>query len=370
VTKGGILFVVGQLGYGGLERQLCYLVRGLVARAIVPDVLVWGSSEEDTYSSKLTGIGVRVWRFRSGIGAARKMLRLVEISRSLRPGIIHSYSDFTNVAAKVASLVSGAPALGSVRANHKWENRNSHMVLWSLCSRFPEWQVYNNFQAYFDAQRSGFPLTPKRVFVVRNGVDLEHFAPLPPQRSGRCRALGVGSLYPKKNWGLVVDACEELKLRNVVLDISIVGEGPERGILQKAIDQKRLGEDVRLLGTSDDVRPALAQCSFLVHVSNNEGCPNVIMEAMACGRAVVCTDAGDSRYIVDDGITGFVVPKKDLRALVDRMSRLVADRGLCVRMGEKGRAKAEREFGLDRLVDETLQVYSLAGWRPPRRCAA
>jgi len=86
------------------------------------------------------------------------------------------------------------------------------------------------------------------------------------------------------------------------------------------------------------------------------------MEAMACGRAVVATDAGDIPSLVDDGKTGFVVPRGDDTALVDRLEKLIVGRDLCKRMGEAGRAKAEREFGVDRLVSDTLAVYRAAGW--------
>jgi glycosyltransferase involved in cell wall biosynthesis len=87
------------------------------------------------------------------------------------------------------------------------------------------------------------------------------------------------------------------------------------------------------------------------------------MEAMACGRAVVATDAGDVPLLVEDGKTGFVVRRGEDAALVDRMIRLITDRELCRRMGEAGRAKAEQEFGLDRLVAETLAGYRNAGWK-------
>lgn len=89
----------------------------------------------------------------------------------------------------------------------------------------------------------------------------------------------------------------------------------------------------------------------------------MVMEAMACGRAVVATDVGDARRLVQEGRTGFVVPRGDAEGLADRVARLVEDPCLCRRMGEAGRERAEREFGLDRLVDETLAVYRSEGWR-------
>jgi glycosyltransferase involved in cell wall biosynthesis len=107
----------------------------------------------------------------------------------------------------------------------------------------------------------------------------------------------------------------------------------------------------------------LANAWFLLHTSDSEGYPNVVMEAMACGRAVVATDAGDVASLVEDAKTGFVVPRGDEATLLARMVTLMTDHDLCRRMGEAGRAKAEQQFGLDRLVSETLAAYRAIGWK-------
>jgi glycosyltransferase involved in cell wall biosynthesis len=120
---------------------------------------------------------------------------------------------------------------------------------------------------------------------------------------------------------------------------------------------------VRFLGARHDIPSLLADAAFLVLTSEVEGLPNVVLEAMACGRAVVATDAGDVPYLIDDGKTGFVVPREDKAALTSRMATLLEDRELCRRMGEAGRMKAEQEFGLDRLRSETFAAYRAEGWR-------
>ncbi len=107
----------------------------------------------------------------------------------------------------------------------------------------------------------------------------------------------------------------------------------------------------------------LAQAKFLVNTSSVEGCPNVLIEAMACGRAVVASDAGDVPILVENGETGFVLNQGEDRGLVERMATLIWDRELCRCMGNAGRAKAEREFGLPRLVSETFNAYKAAGWK-------
>jgi glycosyltransferase involved in cell wall biosynthesis len=127
----------------------------------------------------------------------------------------------------------------------------------------------------------------------------------------------------------------------------------------------RLGvaDCVEFIGHSDNIPGVLAEATLLAHTSDSEGCPNVVMEAMSCGRAVVATDVGDVPYLIDDGKTGYVVCCGDDAMLAERLASLITNRDLCRRMGEAGRAKAEREFGLDRLVGETLAAYRAAGWR-------
>jgi glycosyltransferase involved in cell wall biosynthesis len=78
---------------------------------------------------------------------------------------------------------------------------------------------------------------------------------------------------------------------------------------------------------------------------------------------VVATDVGDVSLLVEDGKTGFVVRRGDDEMLMTSIATLIADRHLCRRMGAAGRLKAEQEFGLDRLVAETLAVYRIAGWK-------
>jgi glycosyltransferase involved in cell wall biosynthesis len=145
--------------------------------------------------------------------------------------------------------------------------------------------------------------------------------------------------------------------------MQIVGDGSLREALKHQAQVLGVADCVEFIGYSENIPGLLAEATFLVHTSDNEGYPNVVMEAMACGRAVVATDAGDIPSLVEDGKTGFVVPRGDEATLLTRMVTLMTDHDLCRRMGEAGRAKAEQQFGLDRLVSETLAAYRTMGWK-------
>lgn len=102
---------------------------------------------------------------------------------------------------------------------------------------------------------------------------------------------------------------------------------------------------------------------FLVHTSESEECPNVIMEAIASGRLVVAENSGDTADLVTHGKIGFVVPQGDDAALARYVALLLTNPGLCEVMGEAARENAEREFGLDRLLTETWTAYRAADWK-------
>jgi glycosyltransferase involved in cell wall biosynthesis len=180
--------------------------------------------------------------------------------------------------------------------------------------------------------------------------------------NGQVRILGVGSLLRCKRWDRLLRAASNLKQRGLDFLVQIVGGGPLRDSLERQARGLEITDRIRFTGHADDIPGVMATSTLLAHTSDVEGCPNVIIEAMACGRAVVATDAGDIPSLVDNGKTGFVVPRDDDVQFAERLATLIANWDLCRQMGEAGRIKAEREFGSERLVKETLGVYRAVGW--------
>ncbi len=150
--------------------------------------------------------------------------------------------------------------------------------------------------------------------------------------------------------------------KGLTCTVRLAGQGPLLEALKSQAASVGIDHMIQFLGARDDIPQLLAASAFLVHTADEEGCPNAIMEAMACGRAVVSTDAGDVSLLVDDGKTGFVVPRGNDEALADRIVELIGQPALCLEMGKNARMKAEQEFGLQTLVSETLGVYKAAGW--------
>ncbi|MCA9468937.1 MAG: glycosyltransferase family 4 protein [Nitrospira sp.] len=357
------LYLVGQLRAGGLERQLVYLLQTLDQKSYFPKVIVWNFNENDFYVPKILDLGVEVLPLPRGLGPIGKLLAFLKIVRDLNPEVIHSYSFYTNFPAYLGEFVSNAVAIGAMRSDFTNEVKMAGFFLGRLCARWPNVHISNNVRAGEEIKKRRGPFLPQNLYIVRNGLSLKKFNVQELPISPKGQILAIGSLLPVKRWDRLLETATELKRRGHKFLIRLVGDGPLREDLVQKSRALGVFDCIEFLGHCDNIPELLASSHFLVHTSDREGCPNVIMEAMACGRAVVATDTGDIPLLVDQGETGFVISGEDPSAFWERMECLLNDYELCRKMGQVARIKAEEKFGLDRLFLETTTAYRAAGWK-------
>lgn len=358
-----ILYVVGQLGPGGgLERQLWFLLKNMDRSRIQPQVVVWSFCEGHTYVPKIRSLGVQLHFFSNNLSAAAKLKAFRRLVWELKPEVVHSYSFYTNFAAWWATLNTKRIGVGSIRNNFVTDIHGAGRILGRLSARWPVAQICNSSAAVKMVEQSKGLFKPADLYVVRNRLDINEFKPSPVFPITPL-VLAVGRLSPEKCWHRLLRVVAMAKGRGLHFSVRLAGEGPQLEELETHARNLGVDKTIEFLGFGEGIAALLAEAMFLIHTADAEGCPNVVMEAMACGRAVVATDAGDVPFLVEDGKTGFVVRRGDDATLADRMVTLLTDRELCRRMGEAGRTKAEREFGLTHLVSETLAAYRSAGWK-------
>jgi glycosyltransferase involved in cell wall biosynthesis len=199
-------------------------------------------------------------------------------------------------------------------------------------------------------------LLPPRVpvsLVAGSGIDTGRFVPqpLPPMPS----CLMIARLVRDKGVVEYVEAARIVRRQRPDvafrlagwIDVNPTAVTPEQ--LRSWCDEGV----IEYLGRLDDVRPALAGCVIYVLPSYREGTPRTVLEAMACGRAVVTTDAPGCRETVEHGDNGLLVPVADARALAQALLELLADPARVQRFGERGRRRAEDRFDV-RLVNRML----------------
>lgn len=359
-----LLYVVGQLRLGGLERQLYYLLTNLNQARYCPGVVVWNLNHNDKYYKDIEALAIPLYGFPPEWSFPAKLIALRALTRQLRPEVIHSYGFYTNFAVAYAAWATKALAIGSRRSEYNPRKRRRGGVKRLLNAKWPAFHIVNSTPSADAANCALSLFTSRHVVTVRNALDLNQFTCVSEASEKRGYVAAIGSLMPVKRWDRLLRVARNLKsVLGEDIRFQLAGDGPLRPALDKLADDLGVSKIVEFRGAIHDIPAFLSGAKFLVHTSQSEGCPNVVMEAMACGLPVVAMETGEIPYLVEDGKTGFVVRQEDERMLAERVSCLLSDDELCLRMGEAAREKAKREFTLERLVSETLAAYRVAGWK-------
>ena len=211
--------------------------------------------------------------------------------------------------------------------------------------------------------------------VITDAVDVARLRPpaRPTERAGTperpLRLLSVGRLHWKKGHEHALAAVRALRDFGIDTTYRIVGEGEHRESTEFAIEDLGLQGIVELLGArgADDVQQLLSWADVFVHPSLTEGFGVAVAEAQAMALPVICSDAGGLPENVSDGVTGFVVPRRDPAALAYRIFQLATEPELRQGMGEAARKRAETVLSLEHQLDGFEHLYRRVLAEPERR---
>jgi glycosyltransferase involved in cell wall biosynthesis len=203
--------------------------------------------------------------------------------------------------------------------------------------------------------------------VVPLGIDVARFAVADPAQVAQIRArygdpliLFVGRLRYYKGVEYLIRAMPQLPGRALIIGSEVTTRLAE---LEQLAQSAGVGDRVLFLGATDAELPAFYHaCDVFVlpAVERSEAFGLVMIEAMAAGKPVVCTELGTgTTYINQDGATGLVVPPRDSIALAAAINRLLADADLRQRFGQAAQERAQREFSYQIMVERVMQVYQL-----------
>lgn len=208
-----------------------------------------------------------------------------------------------------------------------------------------------------------------RARVVRKGVDLSMFAAAADRQALKAELglppgpliLSVGGLISRKGVHVTLEALGRVRPK-YPFTFLVCGDGPDLDRLKALAVTHGVAEVTRFAGVVDrtTVGRYFAACDLLVHAPLLEAAGNVLFEAMASGRPVVCTRAGGPEEYVQDGKTGFLVPTNDPVALAERIAALLADPALADRLGGEGLRQSRTAFSFDRMTQDIIRVYEEA----------
>jgi glycosyltransferase involved in cell wall biosynthesis len=191
--------------------------------------------------------------------------------------------------------------------------------------------------------------------LLQNAIDLVRFQPNETQPKSNEITI-IGSLVNKKGQHLAIDCIAELKSRGILVHLNVLGEGPNKALLQDQITHLNLQDSIILHGNVQFPEHFLQKCSIYLHTAIYEPFGLVLIEAMACGLPVVCTDGKGNRDLIQEGENGFMVWERDPEILADKIELLLKNDAMRIEMGKKANVFAQ-DFGMKKYVNSLINLY-------------
>ena len=377
-----VLRVIARLNMGGPALHVAYLTHGLRERGydttLVAGSLARGEDSMEFVARELGIEATHLPELRRDIAPIRDLqatVRLARLIRRLRPDILHTHTAKAGAVGRMAALLVGdaRPPI-VVHTFHGHVLRGYFGPRLSYGFRLLERWLAKRTDALVavspevrdELVRLG--VAPAEKFtVVRVGIELrERVADLDGRAETR-RLLGiaddsftvgwVGRMTGVKRTSDVLLAFKRLRERGVDAVLCMIGDGPERGQLERRAHELGIMKRTLFLGYQEHVAPYYAALDAMILPSGNEGTPVSAIEALAAGRPVVATRVGGLPDVVREGEDGFLVTPGAVDELADRLERLAADEELRRRMGEAGRERVLPRYSVERLIDDVDALY-------------
>ncbi len=371
-----ILFVITTSDVGGTENFLAYLAAGIDRQRYDP--MVCSLCPLGAIGHRIAAAGIPVVsldmspqaRLGELVRGARRLALLIDRQEiDLAQALLYRANMLAAISGRLAHrqvrIVAGQRSLTAMTGRQatlgvRWTRRLAHHTV--AVSK-----------AVRDAIVESDGVDPEQVTVIGNAVDPRRFRP--GERQTARHALGldpdalivgaVGRLSDAKGFDHLLAASALARDRDCSFDLALVGDGPLRDNLAARAQQLGIHDHVHFLGRRSELEHIYPAFDIFVLSSLQEGSPNVVLEAMACGVAVIATDVGGVPELLDDGRVGLLVPAADHETLTDALAgvladaleRLVNDAPLRRRLGNASREHVERQFTLERMVAKHETLY-------------
>lgn len=384
-----ISHLIGGLGPGGAERQLCYLLRGLAQRGFYRQTLVSFyplTGANGHYAPLLDGVDIdrRVMphpfacdqepfdripaRLRYGVYAAYRWFK------EHPADIVHAWMDYSAIIGGVGALLAGVPRIVLSSRNlcplrFPYIYAYWYRPWYELLAKSPRVHFLNNSTAGAADYADWLGFSASRFTVIRNAVDANAYQTASREAVDAFRAelglspgaplvAGIFRLSDEKRPLLFVEVLKRLLAEVPGARVVHTGMGPREDVFRQALDKAGLSGRVTLLGRREDIPTLLGATTALLLTSRFEGTPNVLLEAQLCGCPVVTTRAGGAPDCLLPGRTGFLHESDDVQGMADSLALLCRDAPQRQAMGRQAARFVREHFSIERVMDQHIEFYA------------
>ncbi|MGE5701329.1 MAG: glycosyltransferase [Clostridia bacterium] len=373
-SKLRVLHVIGGGEFGGAEQHILNLIQAFPKEEVQAAVVCFYDS---VFAARLREADISVVPLHQyGRFDLRLLNGIKEAVENYQPDIIHTHGIKANFFTRLAIKHTFPVMLTTVHSNLRYDYESSlayFAVSWMerLTRRYNKHYIAVSKAIGELLQEDG--VDPKAISYIFNGIDLSPFRQPENRASDRERLLSEWNLpadafvfgtmarfVPVKGLHLIIEAFAQFLERNDdrPYRLVLIGDGPERTMLEALASKLNVAEYVRFTGFRQDIPVCLHAFDTFVHSSIYEGMGYTIIEAMAAEVPVIATQVGGVKEIVFQEETGLVVPPNSVSSLVEAMERFAQDSALRTRLTQKALSNVESTFTIEQMARLTLAIYN------------
>jgi glycosyltransferase involved in cell wall biosynthesis len=364
-----ILHLINSLIIGGAEVALLHYIQALGQKDYGHYVYSFGKDGPVREKIEALGVPVHFGPQRTSVKRPVSFLwnllvlikDLLHFIRAKNIHIIHSHLGHPNQLAVLVGKLSGIPAFPTIHSTYAFLDKRSrwdprvhlialvNSVIYRLADR-----VVTVSQEIKNIIQQRYRLKNSQIIVLKNGIIFNNnlLPHLPferefPDGKGKLKIVAAGRLVPLKCFDTLIKAVGEMVGQGFIdLVVLIMGDGKERFLLEKLISEMGVEKYVKLLGLRNDVVELMTESDIFVIPSSYEGLSIAMIEAMACGLAIVSSDAPGLRDYIRNGQNGLLFQVHNYKALAGSLLQLAHDEVLRASLAHAARESFEKEYDM------------------------
>ncbi len=362
-NKSRIAIITGQLVVGGAERQLYLWLSNLDRNRFEVIVLTLHPYQDDYWEIPIETLGIKLHKIPHFSNRIQRLKHIIRVLSDFQPDVIQGWHLFTSPYAGIAAKRLNALSIGALRDSFRRFYKNPIEALLTLL--LVDVIFTNSKTAANELQRIKI-LPSQKILTVQNAIEEPHS----DRQSGRDRISSfynvstdmtwictIGRFDPKKRFDLLIEIISLLKSNEQQFHFFIIGDGEERNNLENQITRLKIWDYVTMTGELPEAMNLLRAFDIFTFSSQDEGLPNVVMEAAAAGLPIVTWHLPFYEELLDPCDMAFLVDPGDENAFTEAILQLIRDPSLRTRMGEQARQHMLKSFSVERYTQSMTQVY-------------
>lgn len=356
-----IAIVISTMNAGGAERIVSLLSNYWVEKDMQVDIFTFDNENNKSFYElnpavmhhHLGAIGKNDGKIGGFRGNIARIFAIRNGIKSMKPDVIISFIDQTNVLTILASAFLGVPVIVTEHIDARYYSLGK---IWSILRKIL-YPFASSMVAVSNGVLESFPKYMRRnAVVIPNPINSIKINRIQSKRE-RKTIIGIGRLTYQKGFDLLIRAFGRIKEKHSDWDLVIYGEGPLRNDMEKIVTDLNLQKRIKLLGLVTDPAEKLSAADIFVLSSRFEGFGIVIIEAMACGLPVISFDcpSGPSE-IINNGVDGVLVPAGDMEALSKKMDELMTDENKRKKIASNA-AESAKKYKVEEIAKQWNELF-------------